>query len=74
MIQFIKFATLDPVGFALVKVSDVSSISSTPEPNVCKLITSHGDFLIEGSFEHHNDNLDNWVGICWPGVPEIANE
>lgn len=70
MIQFIKFATLDPVGFALVKVSDISSIASTIESKECKVVTAHGEYLVEGTFEQHSDNLNAWLGSAWDAVLE----
>lgn len=72
MIQYIKFATHDPEGFALVKASDVSGIASTVESEQCKLITSHGDYLIAGSLDMHIENMQSFFGTEWSSIPETG--
>lgn len=74
MIQYIKFATHDPEGFALIKAEDVSGIASTTEEDVCKLITNHGDYLIAGSIDLHIENMQSYFGTEWSSVPENVPE
>lgn len=72
MIQFVKYATIDPVGFAVVKLDDVTSIESTADADVCKVTHAHGDLLVEGTIEHHVDMLAALVGGAWDAVPVVV--
>ena len=70
MIQFIKFATHDPEGFALIKATDISGIASTPDADKCRLTTSHGDYIISGSIEFILDEFRGLFGSEWTVLPE----
>lgn len=70
MIQYIKFATHDPEGFALIKASDISGICSTTETDQSELITNHGDYLVAGSIDLHIENMQSFFGTEWTSIPE----
>lgn len=70
MIQFMKFATVDPEGIALVKVEDISSFGPVENPDECVLVTNHENYRIRGGVKWHMENLQNCVGVEWEGVPE----
>ena len=70
MIQFVKFATLDPEGFALIRLDDISSFSESTTEGTCMLITKHNNFLIKGTVDYHIENMRNFIGGEWDAVPE----
>lgn len=72
MIQYIKFATHDPEGFAIVKASDISGIASTSETDQCKLITNHGDYIVAGTIDLHIENFRSYFGNEFDSVPETT--
>lgn len=70
MIQFVKFATMDPVGFTIVKLDDIKAIQTTLESDVCTLTTPHDQLLVKGSFDHFIDLFRSLVGGEWDAIPE----
>lgn len=69
MIQYIKFATYDPEGFAIVKAEDISGVVSTIEPEQCKVITKHGEYLVAGTIEYHVERFQTYFGGEWESIP-----
>lgn len=75
MIQYIRFATHDPEGFALIRLDSITGIASTIHPDQCRVITPHGEYLCAGTFEHFNELFNSFVGGSWDGVPSTeAND
>ena len=69
MIQYIKFATHDPEGFALIKASDISGYASTVNPDECKLVTNHGEYIVHGTIDYHIERMQTYFGGEWDSVP-----
>jgi len=69
MIQFIKFATHDPEGFALVRLDAITGIASTSNPSQCKIVTKEEEYLVEGTLEFFVDILRSWIGSEVEAVP-----
>lgn len=75
MIQYIKFATLDPVGFILVRSDDIKSIQNTADERVCRLTTPHDQVLVVGPMTYFLEEFRTLFGGEWPAVPsEESNE
>lgn len=71
MIQYIKYATIDPAGLALVKLADITTVESTVELEVCKLVHAHGDMLVQGTIDHHIEILAGLIGAEYNAVPVV---
>ena len=70
MIQFIKFHTLDPIGYAIVKLDDISGIASTSGEAECRLITCHGEYLVQGNINFLIGRMQDFVGGEFSACPE----
>ena len=73
MQQYIKFATLDPEGFILVRLEDVKAIQ-TESHEVCKLTTPHDQLLVKGTMEYFLETMRVFVGGEWDAADWTSSE
>lgn len=72
--QFIKFSSLDPIGLVLVSTDTITAIAPTVEPDQCRLVTSHGEYLVEGTMQHFIECLQSWFGQEWSAIQDTSDE
>lgn len=74
MIQYIKFATHDPEGFAIIRAADISAIAGMADPEQCKVVTTHGEYIVAGTIDYHIERMQVYFGGEWESVPGSPEE
>ena len=73
MQQYVKFVTIDPDGFMLVRLEDIKAIQ-TESHAVCRLTTPHDQVLVKGTMEYFLETMRTFVGSEWDAADWGASE
>lgn len=69
MIQFIKFACLDPMGEILLNVKTIVGVLPTEDNDQSVIVTPHGNYRVLGSTPHFTELFRSLFGGEWDGIP-----